>query len=179
MSTLSYIVIKSTMICYHLLSWNAFNSFLYCWLWSMSSFWLPCLEIFSTFQLLMDPKDLKTSSLLGKHLCSIIQSSMVEWRFHDLHVSFKGLKYLRGKVYHETWALYYLWQSFCLNLLCFLIRMNCILWCFPNLGLILENILIYVLYTEVPNKNGEIGVSSYHWASIALACILPTIFFNP
>ena len=54
----------------------------------------------------MDPKDLKTSSLLGKHLSTIIQSSMVEWRFHDLHVSFKELKYLRGKVYHATWALY-------------------------------------------------------------------------
>lgn len=70
--------------------------------------YLPCLEIFLTFQPFIDPKDFKASLLLEKHPSTVKQRSILKWSFDDLYINLKVLKYFIRKLHHETWALYYL-----------------------------------------------------------------------
>lgn len=151
--------------------------------------YLPCLEIFLTFQLFIDPKDLKISLLLEKQPSTVKQRSILKWSFHDLYINLKEKKrqifYKKIVPWNLDTLLYYLWQIFSLNLLCFLIRTNWILLCFPSLGFILKNILTGSLYSSSPTAfkwmwNSAVNVGTYQWAIIASVLILPVIiFFSP
>lgn len=76
-------------------------------------------------------------------------------------------------------CLYYPWQILSLNQLCFSVRTNLILWCFPSLGLILKNILTYALHRVAPKQHwSECETVKSVLVHISEPALLPLWFFS-